>query len=109
MLLFNYCLLLVLLLFIGFFLGGGGGRVCFCVWSLFCYAVLSVPYSFPIILMMKIELVALLLLSSWCHVTVSVMWLFLNVPWVDLQCVIVVFSDLTHFLTRLLFSSYSMK
>ena len=30
--------------------------------------------------------------------TVSVMWFFLAVPWVGLQCVIVVFPDHTHFL-----------
>ena len=30
--------------------------------------------------------------------TVSVLWLFLTVPWADLQCVIVVFPDHTHFL-----------
>ena len=28
--------------------------------------------------------------------TVSVLWLFLTVPWVDLRCVIVVFPDHTH-------------
>ena len=31
-------------------------------------------------------------------VTVSVLWLFLTVPWVGLQCVIVVYPDHTHFL-----------
>ena len=30
--------------------------------------------------------------------TVSVLWLFLMVPWVGLQCVIVVFPDHTHLL-----------
>ena len=29
--------------------------------------------------------------------TVSVLWLFLTVPWVALQCLIVVFTDYTHF------------
>ena len=52
---------------------------------------------FAIILMGKRELVALLGVSSWCLVTV--VWLFLAVPWVCLQVVIVVFPD--H--TRLLF------
>ena len=42
------------------------------------------------------ELVALLCLSSWC--LVIVIWLFLTVSWVDLQCVIVVFPDHTHLL-----------
>ena len=45
----------------------------------------------------KIELIALLYLSSWCLVMVE--WLFLAVPWGCLQFVIVVFPD--H--TRLLF------
>ena len=42
------------------------------------------------------------LLSFRCLVTVNVfvnvLWLFLTVPWVGLQCVIVVFPDLTHLL-----------
>ena len=33
--------------------------------------------------------------------TVGVVWLFLTVLWVDLQCVNVVFPDHTHFLTLL--------
>ena len=41
------------------------------------------------------ELVALLLLSYECLVTVYVLWFFLTVPWVGLQCVIVVFPDHT--------------
>ena len=44
----------------------------------------------------KRELVALLNLSSWC--LLIVMWLFLAVPWVCLQFVIVVFPDHTHLL-----------
>ena len=51
------------------------------------YFVLS---SFAIILT-KRELVALLSLSFGCLVTENVMWLFLTVPWVGLQCVIAVF------------------
>ena len=42
------------------------------------------------------ELVALLLLSYGCLVTVNVLWLFLAGPWVGLQCVIVVFPNHTH-------------
>ena len=56
----------------------------------------------------KRELVALLGLSSWYLVVV--VWLFLAVPWVYLQFVIVVFPDHTHllFLTgRLLISQTS--
>ena len=43
------------------------------------------------------KLVALLL-SYRCIVTISVLWLFLTVPWVGLQYAIVVFSDHTHLL-----------
>ena len=48
------------------------------------------------VLMGKRELVALLSLSSWC--LVIVVWLFLAVPWVFLQFVIVVFPNHTHLL-----------
>ena len=56
-------------------------------------------FWFEIILKRKRELVALLLLSYECLVTVGyyVLWLFLTVPWVGLQCVIVVFPDHTYF------------
>ena len=50
---------------------------------MFCCVLLYAHSSFAIILMGKRELVALLSLSSWC--------LFLPVPWVCLQFVIVVF------------------
>ena len=53
---------------------------------------------FAIILKRKRKLVALLLLSYICIVTINVLWLFLAVPWVGLQCVTVVFLDHTHFL-----------
>ena len=54
------------------------------------------------------KLVALLSLSSWCLVVV--VWLFLAVPWVGLQCVIVVFPDHTHLLFSIVkfFSSNSI-
>ena len=45
----------------------------------------------------KRELVALLYLSFLCLVTVNGLWLFLTVPSVGLQCVIVVFPEHTHF------------
>ena len=64
--------------------------------SLLCYALLCVHSSFAIIVKRKRKLVALLLLSYRCIVTVNVRWLFLTVPWVGLQCVIVVFLDHTH-------------
>ena len=69
----------------------------FCNCSMFFCALLYVHSSFAIILMGKRELVALLSFSSWC--LVIDVWLFLAVPWVSLQFVIVVFPD--H--TRLLF------
>ena len=68
-------------------------RVCNC--SMFCYTLLYVHSSFAIILMGKRGLVSLLSLSSWC--LVSGVWLFLAVPWVCLQFVIVVFPDHTLF------------
>ena len=66
--------------------------------SLFCYALLCVHSSFAIILKRKRKLVALLLLSCRCIVTINVLWLFVAMPWVDLQCVIVVFPDHAHLL-----------
>ena len=61
--------------------------------SMFCCTLLFIHSSFAIILMGKRQLVALLSLSSWCQVIV--VWLFLAVPWVFLQFVIVVFPDHT--------------
>ena len=66
--------------------------------SLFCYALLCVHSSFTIISKRKRKLVALLLLSFRCIVTVNGLWLFLAVPWVDLQYEIVVFPHQTHLL-----------
>ena len=66
---------------------------------MFCCTLLCVPSSFAIILIGKRELVALLSLSSWC--LVIVVWLFLTVPWVCLQFVIVVCPDSTHLLFRI--------
>ena len=74
---------------------GGGGGLHYVISELY---VLYVPSSFAIILMGKRELVALLSLSSWC--LVIVVWLFLAVPWVCLQFVIVVFPDHTHYFCR---------
>ena len=44
----------------------------------------------------KRELAALFSLSTWC--LVIVVWIFLAVPWVGLQFVIVVFPGHTHLL-----------
>ena len=65
--------------------------------SLFLYALLCVFSGFAIILKRKRELVPLLLLSYVCIVTVNGMWLFFTVPWIGLNCMIVVFPDYTHF------------
>ena len=69
-----------------------------CVRLCFRYALLYVNFSFAIILMRKGKLIALLLLAFGCLVAVNVLWLFLMVPWVGLQFVIVVFPDHTHLL-----------
>ena len=67
--------------------------VCNCY--MFCCTLLYVHSSFAIILMGKRELVVLFSLSSWC--LVIVVWLFLTVPRVCLQFVIVVFPGHTHY------------
>ena len=59
------------------------------------YALLCVHSSFAITLKRKRKLVALLSLSYRCSVIINVLWLFLTVPWVRLQCVILVFPDHT--------------
>ena len=59
------------------------------------FKLLYVYSSIVIILIGKRKLVALLSLSSWC--LVMVVWLFLAVPWVVRE-VIVVFLEFTHFL-----------
>ena len=68
----------------------------FCSCSMFCSTFLYVLSSFAIILMGKRELVALLSLSFWFLLTVG--RLFLAVPWVSMQFVIVIFLDHTHLL-----------
>ena len=63
------------------------------------YVLLYVTYvhsSFATILMGKRELVAFLSLSSWC--LVMVVWLILELTWVCLRFVIVVFPDHTYLL-----------
>ena len=65
---------------------------------LFCYALFCVHSSFAVILKRKRKLVALLLLPHRCIVTIDVVWLFLTVPLVGVQYVIVVVPDHTHLL-----------
>ena len=62
--------------------------------SLFWYALLCVLSRVPIILKRKI----LFLLSHPCIAILYVLWLCLTVPWVGLQCVIVVFPGHNRFL-----------
>ena len=66
--------------------------VCNC--SMFCCTLLYVHSSIANILIVKRELVALLSLSPCC--LVIVVWLFLAVPWVCVQFLIVVISDHSH-------------
>ena len=68
--------------------------------------ITCVHFSFAIILKRKRKVVALLLLSYRCIVTIHVLWLFLTVPWVGLQYVTVVFPDHTHLLFTESVSSY---
>ena len=93
---------------IGLHCKGGGSVVVYCysycgslLLSMFCCMLLYAPSSFQIILMGKRELVALLSLSFWC--LVIVVWLFLALPWVCLQFVIVVFPDHTHYFKHFYF------
>ena len=67
----------------------------FCSCSAFCCALLCVHSGFAIILMGREELIALVSLFSCAS---RVVLLFLAMPWVCLQCVIVVFPDHTHLL-----------
>ena len=73
-------------------------EVCVCMCSVLHYFV----SSFSIILKRKRKLVALLLLSYRCIVTINILRLFLTVRCVGLQCVIMVCPDHTH----LLFDNY---
>ena len=80
----------VLLLFIPSFWGIVFGP-CFVV------QLCSVVSSFAIILKRKREMVTILQLSSWCLVTVSILYLFLLMPWVGLQCVSVFFMIILNY------------
>ena len=63
-----------------------------------CCELLCVHSIFAIILMGKRKLVALLCLSSCC--LVIVVWLFLTIPLVCLQFVILLFPDHTHYFLK---------
>ena len=73
--------------------------------SLFGYALLCVHSSSAIILQRNRKLVALLLLSCRCIGIINVLWLFLTVPCVGLQYVIVII--LTYFFIELASNSYA--
>ena len=66
--------------------------MCVCVRSWFCFEVLCVVSSLATVTMWEREPVAILLTSSECHVTDTVLILFLPVPRVCLACVIVTFK-----------------
>ena len=59
--------------------------------SLFCYFVMH--YFVSILVLQSSWRERESLLSYRCIVTINVLWHFLTVPWVGLQCVIVVFPD----------------
>ena len=91
----------------------------FCVWSLFCYAVISVLSRFAIISAGCFTFIAVMLsinlFSSkayqrqyfMCHVIVCVLWIFLKVSRVGMQFVIVAFPGHTHLLLEFLLYSAS--
>ena len=60
--------------------------------------LLSLPLSLRCSMLHWVPKSDLLLLSYRCIVTINALWLFLTVPWVGLQCVVVVFPDHTHLL-----------
>ena len=76
------------------------------VFVLLCIFCVLSCVRVAIILKRKRELAALLLLSYGCLVTVNVLWLFLTVPWIGPHCVIAVFPDHTHLLSKCAYLTY---
>ena len=74
---------------------------CLLLFPLFVVLLCSVPVLLcsTLCVLQPSRGVAVLLLSTENPVAVIVLYLFLAVPWVGLQCVIVAFSDYTHFFT----------
>ena len=68
--------------------------------SLLCYAVLCVRSRFCDHLEEEEKSGCFAILYYRCTVTINVLWLFLTLSRVGLQCVIVIFPDYTHFLYR---------
>ena len=64
-------------------------------WFLVCITLC--PFYFCNHLDEEERAVCFSLVFSWCLVTVTVMWLFLTMPWIGLRCVIAAFPDHTHF------------
>ena len=64
----------------------------------YSYQTVNSIINFAIIFKRKRKLVASLLLSYRFIITINVLWVFLTVPWVGMQYVIVIFLDHTHFL-----------
>ena len=56
-------------------------------------------FSMPFLVRRKRELVGCFYCLS--DVLLNVLWLFLKVPWIDLQCVIVVVPDRTYLLLKI--------
>ena len=63
-----------------------------------CFVVHYLVSSFAIISLGKKDSWLLYFNCLYCHLTVSVLCLFLTVLWVGLQCVIVAFPSHTYFL-----------
>ena len=57
-----------------------------------------VQFKCPLVLQSSRDRWRCFTLYSWCHVAVSVLCLFLTVPWVGMQCVLVAFPGHTYFL-----------
>ena len=76
------------------------------LWDSVIVLCFVVRYFMSILVLQSSELVALLTLSSWR--LVIVVRLFLAVPWVCLQFVIVVFPDHTHLLFQMLKSTFDV-
>ena len=71
--------------------------VCVCVCSVFVFVLVCITLC-PFSCSDHLEEEDFDLLSHPCLAILYVLWLFLMVPWVGLQCVIVVFSDHTRLL-----------
>ena len=72
----------------------------FCVWSLFCFVIQCLVSCLALNHLDEEERAGyftLIVFLMFCD-CYSVLCVFLTLPWVDLQCVIVIFPDQTHLL-----------